>query len=279
MRTWVGERDAGDLVDAEQARISVFERGFTVGDGVYETLTVTGGTPFALTRHLARLEASAAVLGLPAPDLEVVRYAVAEVLAANASDIRQLGRLRITYTAGVAPLGRDRGDQDPSLVVAVARATPWPATTSIVTVPWTRNELSAVAGAKTTSYAENVVALRRASERGASEAVLSNTRGELCEGTGTNIFVVIDGRVLTPPLSSGCLPGVTRELVIEWFGAREETLPMSVLDVAEEIFVTSSTRGVHPVTSADDRQWDIAGPTSRDLQASFDERAAKRIDP
>ncbi len=279
MRTWVGERDAGELVDQERARISVLDHGFTVGDGVFETLKVTAQGPFALTRHLARLEASAEVLGLRAPDLEVVRYAVDEVLSANAGELGPLGRLRITYTAGTAPLGSDRGQSDPSLVVAVAPTVAWPATTSVVTVPWTRNERSAVAGAKTTSYAENVVALQRAHEAGASEAVLANTHDELCEGTGTNVFVVVDGRILTPSLAGGCLAGITRGLVIEWFGAEETTLPVGVLAEADEVFLTSSTRSVHPVVRVDDREWDLAGPISRDLQAAFDERAEKRIDP
>jgi branched-chain amino acid aminotransferase len=275
----VGERDAGELVDEDRAQVSVLDHGFTVADGVFETLKVTRQGPFAMTRHLARLDGSAATLGLRAPDHEVIRYAVEEVLAANGPQLGPLSRLRITYTSGIAPLGSDRGDSDPTLVVAVARTVAWPATTSVVTVPWTRNERSAVAGAKTTSYAENVVALRWAHEQDASEALLANSRGELCEGTGTNVFVVVDGRVVTPPLSSGCLPGITRELVMEWFGAQETVLPIEVLQDADEVFVTSSTRGVHPVVRVDDRFWDMAGPNGRDLQASFDERAAKHLDP
>ena len=262
-----------------EARVSVLDHGFTVADGVFETLKVTKQGPFALTRHLARLDASAAVLGLRPPDPEVVRFAIDEVLEANARQLGALARLRITYTAGIAPLGSDRGEADPTLVVAVMRTAAWPATTTIVTVPWTRNERSAVAGAKTTSYAENVVALRHAHEQGASEAVLANTKDELCEGTGTNVFVVVDGRIHTPPLSSGALAGITRELVIEWFGARETVLPIGILQDADEVFLTSSTRGVHPVVRADDRTWDMAGPTSRDLRASFDEQSAKRLDP
>lgn len=279
MRTWVGNRDGGELVEGAEARVSVLDHGFTVADGVFETLRVTAAGPFALTRHLRRLAASAGVLGLATPDDEVVRSAVAAVVSANAVEVAGLGRLRITYTGGVAPLGSDRGDAEPTLVVAVAAASPWPATTTIATVPWTRNENSALAGVKSTSYAENVVALHRAHERGASEAILANTRGELCEGTGTNVFVVIDGEVLTPPLTSGCLGGITRELVLEWFGAREQTLPLDVLRTADEVFLTSSTRNVHPVVRADDREWGVAGPVSRGLQLAFDDRAGADIDP
>lgn len=279
MRTWIGNRGGGGLVDAVDARVSVLDHGFTVADGVFETLKVTSAGPFALTRHVRRLAISAQALGLVAPADEVVRAAVDEVVSANWSELGGLGRLRITYTAGVAPLGSDRGDAVPTLVVAMAPASPWPATTTIATVPWTRNERSAVAGVKSTSYEENVVALHRAHELGASEAILANTRGELCEGTGTNVFVVVDGDVLTPPLSSGCLAGVTRELVLEWFDAQEQALPLDVLATADEVFLTSSTRNVHPVVRVDDREWDEAGPISRRLQLAFDDRADIDIDP
>lgn len=277
MRIWVGDRTGGALVSAAEARVNVLDHGFTVADGVFETLKVTPAGPFALTRHLRRLAASAAALELPAPDPIVVRRAVAEVVDAAAD--AEVGRLRITYTAGVAPLGSDRGDAVPTLIVALAPAAAWPETTSIATVPWTRNERSALAGVKSTSYAENVLALKRAHEAGASEAVLGNTRGELCEGTGTNVFVVVDGRVLTPTLSSGCLAGITRELVLEWFGGEEADLPLEILGTADEVFLTSSTRNVHPVVRADARVWDAAGPISAELQAAFDARAAQQVDP
>lgn len=279
MKTWIGNRQDGGLVEGADARISVLDHGFTVADGVFETLKVTAAGPFALTRHLRRLASSAGALGLVAPDDEVVRSAVSAVVNSNQAEMAGLGRLRITYTGGVAPLGSDRGDAVPTLVVAMAAASPWPDTTTIATVPWTRNEQSALAGVKSTSYAENVIALQRAHERGASEAVLANTRGELCEGTGTNVFVVIDGEVWTPPVSSGCLAGITRELVIEWFGAQERALPVSVLQEADEVFLTSSTRNVHPVVRADDRTWTQAGPVSRELQLAFDARAAADGDP
>ena len=277
MRTWVGTRDGGRIVDPDDARISVLDHGFTVADGVFETLKVTPEGAFAVTRHLRRLTDSARALGLADPDPGVIRDAVAAVLDGGVPD--GLGRLRITYTGGVAPLGSDRGDAVPTLVVALAPATPWPDTTTAVTVPWPRNERSALAGVKSTSYAENVIALQRAHAAGASEALLENTRGELCEGTGTNVFVVLDGRLVTPPVSSGCLAGITRELVIEWFGAVEQALPMDVLAVADEVLLTSSTRDVHPVVRLDDRVWDAAGPVGQDLRAAFAARASADVDP
>jgi branched-chain amino acid aminotransferase len=279
LQAWVGTGDDGDLVPLDDARVSVLDHGFTVADGVFETLSVGPGGAFAVSRHLRRLAASAAAVGLPEPDLGVVAIAVAEVVAANLPDVGPVGRLRITYTSGAGPLGSDRGAAKPTLVVTASPSVPWPDTTSAVTVPWPRNEHSAVAGVKTTSYAENVVALAQARGRGASEALMPNTAGSLCEGTGTNVFVVVDGRVLTPPLSSGCLAGITRALVLEWFGGTEADLPMSVLQDADEVFLTSSTRGVHPVVRLDGREWPGAGPISRDLRVSYADQAARDLDP
>jgi branched-chain amino acid aminotransferase len=279
MKFWVGTGDDGDLVDEAQAKVSVLDHGFTVGDGIFETLKVTWEGAFAVSRHITRLGVSANAMGLAEPDADIVRIAVDEVLAANAGEFGNLGRLRITYTGGIAKYGSERGDAVPTLVVGLTAATAWPDTEDVVTVPWTRNPDSAISGVKTTSYGENVVAFNYAHERGAGEGLLANTRGELCEGTASNVFVVVDGRVLAPPLSSGCLAGITRGLVMEWFGAEERAMPIEVLTEADEIFVTSATRSVHPVVRVDDRTWSIPGPISRDLRAAFDAQAAKDIDP
>jgi branched-chain amino acid aminotransferase len=140
------------------------------------------------------------------------------------------------------------------VLVQSAPATEWPAAATVVTVPWPRNERGALAGLKTTSYADNVIAYRYAQERGADEAIFGNTRDNLCEGTGTNVFVVVDGRVVTPPLSAGCLGGVTRELLLELDLAIEEAdLPLTALASVEEAFLTSSTRDVQPIAVIDGR--------------------------
>ena len=141
----------------------MFDHGLTAGDGVFETVKVTGGMPFALTRHLRRLVRSATGLGLPAPEPEAVSAGVSAVLKASGNPDR--ARLRITVTGGDSPLGSQRGPGPLTVVIALSELTDWGASCDVVTVPWPRNERGALAGLKTTSYAENVVALAYARER------------------------------------------------------------------------------------------------------------------
>ncbi|MFJ2815495.1 aminotransferase class IV [Streptomyces sp. NPDC087294] len=273
MKIWLD----GGLRETDAARISVFDHGLTVGDGIFETVKTVDGKPFALTRHLDRLTRSARGLGLPDPDHDEVRRACAAVLDA---DPVPLGRLRITYTGGLGPLGSDRGEAGPTLLVALGESGRRPDSTAVITVPWTRNERGALAGLKTTSYAENVVALARARELGASEALFANTVGQLCEGTGSNVFVVLDGEIHTPPLASGCLAGITRALTVEWTGAHESDLPLDVLERADEVFLTSSLRDVQAVHRVDDRQLPGApGPVTAKAMRLFDEHAGADLDP
>jgi branched-chain amino acid aminotransferase len=273
MKIWLD----GGLQDIESARVSVFDHGLTVGDGVFETVKATDGKTFALTRHLDRLTRSARGLGLPDPDLDEVRRGCAAVLDANPMP---LGRLRITFTGGHGPLGSDRGEHGPTLVVALGESKRRPDSTAAVTVPWTRNERSALAGLKTTSYAENVVALARARQHGASEALFANTVGQLCEGTGSNVFVVLDGEIHTPPVASGCLAGITRALTVEWTGAKETDLPLDILERADEVFLTSSLRDVQAVHLVDERQLPgAAGPVTAKAMRVFDERSGDDLDP
>ncbi len=286
MSVWVN----GGLRAEQAATVSVFDHGLTVGDGVFETIKVVDGVPFALRRHLHRLGDSARGLGLPEPDLEEVRRGVRSVIGAVAQS--GVHRLRITYTAGPAPLGSERADVPPTVVVAAAAAGPWPSSEQVAVVPWPRNERGALSGLKTTSYGENVVALAHARDNGAGEALFLNTVGELCEGTGSNVFVVIDGALCTPRLESGCLAGITRALVVEWSGAEERALSGAVLADAEEVFLTSTTRDVQPVSSmsglgeisgvahgAARRALPTPGPVTAQVMATFASMAAQDVDP
>ena len=149
---------------------------------------------------------------------------------------------------------------------------PWPATTAVATVPWPRNERGALAGLKTTSYAENVVALADAKRRGASEAVFANLAGHLCEGTGTNVFYVVDGELRTPTLASGCLAGVTRALILEWFGGREVDEPIEVVAGADEVFLASTTRDVQARLALGRPRAACPGPVTAEALATWRRR-------
>ncbi|WP_460735303.1 aminotransferase class IV [Nocardioides ginkgobilobae] len=264
MHAWV---DGSLLLDPTAAAVRVTDHGLTVGDGVFESVKVVDGRPFALGPHLDRLERSALGLGLEAPDRPLVEEGVRAVLDA---EHLPLGRLRITVTGGPAPLGSGRGDEGQTVVVVAVPMAPAAASAAVVTVPWPRNERGATAGLKTTSYAENVIALAHAQRQGADEALLANTVGDLCEGTGSNVFYVTDGELRTPTLASGCLAGVTRALVLEWCGGVEVDAPLAeVAAGASEVFLVSTTRDVQPVLRWDGRTWDHPGPLTLEVARTW----------
>ncbi|MVA75779.1 4-amino-4-deoxychorismate lyase [Auraticoccus sp. F435] len=271
-RVWVGDR----LLEAEEATVAATDHGLVAGGGVFESLKVTGRGAFAVTRHLQRLSRSAAALGLPEPDHALVRTAVEAVVEGRDYD---LGIVRVTWTGGVGPLGSGRAFGPPTLVVADAPAAWPPEETAVVTVPWTRNEHGAMTGVKTTSYGENVRGLAYAVERDASEGIFCNTAGHVCEGTGSNLFVVVDGEVVTSPLSSGALAGVTRALVLEWAEVSERDLTLAEAQAADEVFLTSSLRDVQRVTRWDDHRYSADGPVTGRLRRLFAERSESDWDP
>ncbi len=272
----------GRIVGTDTACLSPFDHGFLVGDGVFETLVARNGRPFTLTRHWKRLVASCAAMGIVSPTFDVCRTAVLATMEANGFSA---ARVRITLTSGDGPLGSDRGNSPPTMTVAATPLKPWPLTETVITVPWVRNERCALAGVKSTSYAGNVRALALAHTKSAGEAIFANTRDELCEGTGTNIFVVVGGRVQTPPLSSGCLAGVTRALTIEACQAsgipvEEIALPLSILQSCDEAFLTSSTRDVHPLARIDQRDMPVtSGSVTHKVAQAFRDYVAERDDP
>jgi branched-chain amino acid aminotransferase len=152
-------------------------------------------------------------------------------------------------------------------------------------VPWTRNEGGALAGLKTISYAENVRALAYVEERGASEAIFANTKGNLCEATGSNVFLVLDEACCTPPLSAGCLNGVTRQLLLQ-LGAEigiaieERDVPVGALRGADEAFVTSTVREVQPIAAVDGHALPaVPGPITTRLAAAFTDLTRRDLDP
>lgn len=274
LRIWL---DGTVYTDPDQARVGVTDHGLVVGDGVFEALKVSAEGVFTTRRHLDRMTRSARALGIPDPDHDVVRGAIDAVLADRTwSD----GKIRITYTGGRGPLGSYAAFGPTTLVVYADSRDLSGASTSIVTAPWTRNEHGALAGVKSTSYGENVKALAYATEREASEAILLNTVGKVCEGTGSNIFCVFGDEIVTPPLSSGPLAGITREVLLEWCDITERDLTLDEAKSADEVFLTSSLRDVQSVLRWDDTTWDFdsAGPKTAEVAAVFARRAVEGDD-
>lgn len=278
VRVWVN----GSLVGMEEPAVAALDHGITVGDGAFETCKIVDGEVFASDRHLARMDRTLAGLGLPAIDRPRLQQGIDAVLAAG--EQIHFGRLRYTITGGPGPLGSDRGDQGQTYIVTAVEVAPLADTTAVATVPWTRNSRAATAGLKTTSYAENVIALAHAKDKGGSEAIFANDRDELCEGTGSNIFVVVDGVLRTPPLESACLAGITRELTIEYarevgIDVVEETVPFTILETAEEAFLTSSTRDVQPIHAIDGRGLEAPGPITTRVREAFAKASAADLNP
>ncbi|MCW1921105.1 aminotransferase class IV [Luteolibacter arcticus] len=258
----------GDFLDGPLA-ISPTDRGLTNGLGLFETVLALDGQPVAIDLHLARMKAGAARLRWSL-EAEEIGDAIPSLLE-RCGLANQRARVRIAMTAGVGDL-RDLARGVDSLTwITAAACPPPPESVSLVTSSFPRNERSPLAGLKCASYAENLIALDQARRAGADEAVFFNTRGELCEATTANVFLVKDGVTLTPPLASGCLPGTMRERVMCQIPVREVALEVHDVETADELFLTSSTRGVVPVAAIDGRSLS-PGPVAEQLRGSGWER-------
>jgi branched-chain amino acid aminotransferase len=273
LRIWL---DGRLYADPAEALLSATDHGVVVGNGIFETLKVTAAGAFAVSRHLRRLTRSARAMRLPEPDYGVIRDGIAAVI-----DGRQYpyGRLRITYTGGLGPLSSKAPYGPPTIVIAADATEPPPEATDIVTAPWIRNERGALTGVKSTSYAENVRALADATDRGATEAVFVNGAGNLCEGSGSNLFFVFGSDVVTPPLAAGPLAGITRELLLEWWSIAETDVTPAEAARADEVFLTSSLRDVQAVRRWDAHVREAPGVQTASLAKVFAERADENLDP
>ena len=272
----------GTMVEPGHPQLRVDDHGVLVGDGVFETLLVVrngeGAAAFAVQRHLDRLRRSARVLRFdcPYPDGDL-RAAIAQCLEAAPGS----GVVRITVTSGGGPLGSSRGrGQGSTIVVAGNQPPAYPPGTAVAIVPFCRNERGAMAGVKTTSYAENVLALHLARERGASEAIFADTQGRVSEGTGSNIFWSDGHRLHTPPLDTGCLAGVTRALLLERLDVAETHLPAEELPGVAEAFLASSPRTVQSIGRIDHTDLPVVdGPLTTAAAKVMASLIATEIDP
>lgn len=260
----------GALLENAAAGVAINDGAITCGQGAFETLAAYEGHPFLVEEHLQRLKQTAAALGLACPADDTLTESIATVLAANGLETAAKARVRITLTA---PLAGESWFVEATLPPA------HPASARLITIPYVRNERGALAGLKTINYGENVVAMQLARNAGADEALFGNTRDQLCEGTWSNVFLHVDGAYLTPPLSSGCLPGVTRRLVLEIL--KELAIPwveadfsMADLGQVNGAFLTSSLREIQPVASLDGRPFQ-SPPGLDQLKAAFCNRVAQ----
>ena len=272
----------GRMVEPDRPHLRADDHGVIVGDGVFETLLVLrrdeGVAAFAVQRHLERLRRSAGILRFECPySDDDLRAAIAQCLDVAPG----AGIVRITATSGGGPLGSGRSGSRASIIVIAGNRPPdYPPGTAVAIVPFPRNERGAMAGVKTTSYAENVLALDIARERGASEAIFADTRGRVSEGTGSNIFWSDGERLHTPPLDTGCLAGVTRALLLEQLDIAETHLPVKDLPGVPEAFLASSTRIVQSIARIDGTELPVVdGPLTAAAAKAMAELIAADIDP
>ncbi|HEY1123800.1 MAG TPA: aminotransferase class IV [Haloferula sp.] len=252
----------GDFLDGPLA-VSPADRGLTNGLGLFETLLALDGKPVALDLHLARMKAGAARLGWSLDDKDL-EHEIPKLLARKGLEEGRV-RVRVAMTAGAGDLRDLARGSDALLWITAAASPPPPESVTLMTSGFPRNERSPLAGLKCASYAENLLALDEARRAGADEPLFYNTRGELCETATANVFLVKDGAIMTPPLSSGCLPGTMRQRVMRQVEVKEVLLTGSEVAAADEIFLTSSTRGVVPVSAIDGRKISI-GPVAAGLR-------------
>ncbi len=272
----------GRLVPAGEARLDPRDRGYTLGDGLFETMRARDGALPWINRHLARMRAGAAVLGLPLPADDELESAIRQTLAVN--DLSE-AVVRLTVSRGVPT---ERGllpDPEPKVSVVV-HARPfagYPAELyergmRAITSRIPRNEYSPLANIKSLSYLENALTRREAAERGADEALLLNISGNLACASAANLFLVLGDSLVTPDLASGVLPGTMRELVLGELASQaglsldERPIRPGELATAHEAFLTSTLLGIMPLTHVDGRQVGegTPGPVARELGARLE---------
>jgi branched-chain amino acid aminotransferase len=270
----------GVLHAPEDAKVSVYDRGFLYGDSVFETIRTYGGEPFTLGEHLARLAQSAARIGIAMP-IAAADLAI-EVRRAVRAARNDESYVRVTITRGKGPPGLDPAlARDPLRVILVEPFTPSPAALyhDGVRAVTTRIDRPADAapGAKISNYLASLLALQAAKAQGAHEAILLDARGDVLEGATSNVFVVRDGALITPPEDAGILAGITRAQVIELAGELGVPVHFATFSpaiAAQEAFLTSSLRELMPLVAIDAHRLGDGrpGPVTRALHAAFRRR-------
>jgi branched-chain amino acid aminotransferase len=223
----------GRLIPSDEARIDPSDRGFTLGDGVFETICAHDGMPLHLARHLVRLVEGARILGIPVPHSETaLAMAIEDVLRANGLD---RAAVRMTLSRGPAPRGvLPADDIRPTLLITVGTLPDaLPPARVIVAQGVRRNEFSPLSRIKSLNYLDSMLARREAAAAGADDALLLNTRGNLAEASAANLLLYVSGRWVTPAVADGALPGIARGLLLETGAAEEARIDTYYLKHAE----------------------------------------------
>lgn len=250
---------SGRLVPADEATVSVFDAGFSHGAGLFETLRAYNGRIMSLSAHIERLNHSASTLEIPVSlDVEQIRDAADQLMEAN--DLRE-ARLRLTVTPGNVPRpGEDPAeDRAPTVLLVAEQVRPYPTELyqsgmRVCICPFRQNPHDPLAGHKTLGYLPRLLAMKDASARKCHEALWFTTEHRLAEGSVSNVFIVRDGALVTPPLTTPCLPGTVRKSIIELAAANnvsvnEVAITIEELLAASEVFLTGSVLEVMPVTA------------------------------
>lgn len=277
----------GRLVPEQQAVVSVFDRGFMLGDGVFETMRAYCGRAFMLDEHLARLQASAAGIGLTLPlSPGELGMAVQDTIKANLLDDAYV---RISVSRGEGPQGLDVSlCTKPTLVIVARELAQYPEERyrrglALITARTRRTPAESLdPSIKSLNFLNNIQARREVSVAGADEALMLNTRGEVAECTVSNVFFARGGVLHTPSLKCGILEGVTRSVVMRLarqmgIEAREGRYMPDDLASADEIFITNSTMEVMPVCSLDGKIFE-AGEMARRLRPAYKDEVRRRLD-
>ena len=260
---------------ASDAALSPGQVGLLAGWGVFTTMKVTEGVLFAFERHWARITRDAAAFHIQVPsDPEAVRRHLLDLVEANRAFNSTL-RLVIVRNDGSMWAGPSNGRKS-DLIALTADSKDWSETVKLSYVANARHAACQFAGTKILSWAMNLTWIESAQQRGFDEVILLNERGEVAECTSANIFAAKGDRVWTPPLSSGCLPGITREVLlgeihVPGIQVEEHKLLPADLESAEQVFITSTTRDLLPVARIEDRPLAQTGQACQRLRTAFRE--------
>jgi len=269
------------IQEASAETLAAGQVGLLAGWGVFSTLRIAEGVPFAFERHWARIQRDAALFHVPLPAApEAVRARLLELVEANHAYDSTL-RLAIVRNGGGMWAGPSNGRAS-DLIALTADTKEWGTGVKLAVQPQARHAACEFAGTKILSWAMNLTWLENAQRRGFDEVILLNERGEVAECTSANIFMAHGGQVWTPPLNSGCLPGVTREVLLDEIRVpgieiREKRLFAADLEAADEVFITSTTRDLLPAVEIEGRQVGRTRATETALAAAFQNRLRQYI--